>query len=67
MQTWLTTRFDHTIGDWSVCRVTTEPGKTPTVDVLMSGYETESDAAAFMQKYAEVQKTVNESLPYERE
>jgi hypothetical protein len=61
MQTWLTTQYDIHTQEWNVCRVTTQEGCQPKVDIIMSGYKRESDAADFMQKFAEVQRLMNES------
>lgn len=61
MQAWLTTRFDPETETWDVCRVTTQEGRMPSVDVVMSGYTNEHDAAVFMAQFAAVEKTVSEN------
>lgn len=61
MQTWLTTRYDHTTEEWDVARVTTEEGRLAQVDIIMSGYKTESEAADFMQKFAEIDRLAKAS------
>jgi hypothetical protein len=60
-QTWLTTRYDPTTEEWEVARVTTQEGQLARVDIIMSGYKTEEDAADFMHKFAEVERLSNAS------